>query len=84
MERGRREEAVAAVPLEVGLEDVSQLAAEAVHDEAGRRLLEEAAAAADGKVGEEPPHLVALVLVERQQQRVRVGAVGQQQDVKKS
>ena len=77
MERGRREEAVAAVPLEVGLEDVSQLAAEAVHDEAGGRL-DEAAAAADGKGGEEPPHLVALVLVERQQQRVRVGAVGQQ------
>ena len=118
VKRGRREEAVAAVTLEVGFKNISQLtrrysydvnkisifqttplayhyshhpikdvplfwtsykhcslSAEAVDDE-GAGGVDAASAAADGEVGEEPPHFVPLVLVQREQQRVRVGAVG--------
>ena len=50
---------------------ISYLSAEAVDDDGGT------VSAADGEVGEEPPHLVALVLVERLLQRVGVGAVGE-------
>ena len=52
------------------------LSAEAVDDE-GAGGVDAAAAAADGEVGEEPPHFVPLVLVKRQQQRVRVRAIGE-------